>query len=459
MPSDILSLIFEQSLLLASRDHGQSEIVIVLASVCHSWRAACIDAPNLWSHIGPFVRSYDLICLFLQRSRNHPLLIDYYESGEDQRILPLLAQESERWLDVRFAIPPPFYRLLLSIRGRLPLLRTLAWGIPLSWQDDMGTSMNNPDANQAQEDFAGLEIAPALSQFSSDWPYLQGSFPLPWNQLTRLSCSQTHSSKLYSILLLDLPNLSRLRLYQIYNDLVDSEVQVMIPDGHTFALDSLHVRDCDFQILQSVLRIFPNVKKIEIVIWEKVRMRICPIPIMLPILDTLCIRVERYFPYLGQSFKIRAPMLSELEFECNDAMDDDDDEDDDEDDSDEDLLPLWLVGGFGSFMLCFLMELIQEAKCNLTSLKLEMEVDFGSSDMESLLRAVPSLEHLHIALVQQGGYEHVPLAAMTPARSTFPKLKTLYLRLPSSDFTFDEVNQLLAFVSRSTDLEVKFLCK
>ncbi|KAJ3722253.1 hypothetical protein C8R42DRAFT_720633 [Lentinula raphanica] len=456
MSSDILSLIFEQSLLLASRDE-QSEIVIILASVCHSWRAACIDAPNLWSHIGPFVRSYDLICLFLQRSRNHPLRIDYYESGEDQRILPLLAQESERWLDVRFAIPPPFYRLLLSIRGRLPLLRTLAWGIPLSWQDDMGTvGMNNPNANQAQEDFAGLEIAPALFQFSSDWPYLEGSFPLPWNQLTRLNCSKTHFSKLYSILLLNLPNLSRLRLYQIYNDLVDSEVQLMIPDGHTFALDSLHVRDCDFQILQSVLRIFPNVKRVEIVIWEKVRMCNCPTPIMLPILDTLCIRVERYFPYLGQSFKICAPMLSELEFECDNAMDDDDDN---EDDSDEDLIPLWLVGGFGSFMLRFLMELIQEAKCNLASLKLELEVDFDSSDMESLLRAIPSLEHLHIALVQQESYEHVPLPAMTPARFTFPKLKTLHLRLPSSDFTFDEVNQLLAFVSRSTNLEVRLFCK
>ncbi|KAJ3754338.1 hypothetical protein EV360DRAFT_51814, partial [Lentinula raphanica] len=119
--SDILGLIFEHTLRSTHRDE-QCRVVIVLASVCHSWRATCIDAPNLWSRIGPFVHSYDLIRLYLDRSRNHPLSIDYYETGEDERVLPLLGQESERWLDVRLSIPPSFYHLLSSIRGRLPLL-------------------------------------------------------------------------------------------------------------------------------------------------------------------------------------------------------------------------------------------------------------------------------------------------------------------------------------------------
>ncbi|KAJ3753726.1 hypothetical protein EV360DRAFT_87506 [Lentinula raphanica] len=402
--------------------------------------------------VGPFVHSYDLIRLYLDRSCNYPLFIIYYETGEDERILPLLAQESERWLDVRLCIPPPFYRLLSSIRGRLPLLRTLVWRYEEDWWDNMATSgTNDLDTTQPQEDFAGFEIAPALLQFSFDWPYLKDSFPLPWNQLTHLICSDVHCSYLYSILL-NIPHLSQLRLSKIHDDSsIDMEA-----DGHTFApvLASLHVEDCDFQIIQSVLRLIPNVKKIRIVVWERVRMCNCHTPIMLPILDSLSIRVERSLPYLTQSFKIHSPMLSKLELECDDVMDDDDDEDH----GDEEL-PLWLVGGCGTVMLRFLMELVQEANCVLTSLKLEMEVEFDSTAMESLLRVVPSLEHLDIALVQSGGYEHIPLQTMTPACSTFPRLKTLYVRLPSCDFTFEEVNQLLAFVSRSTDLEVKFLCK
>ncbi|KAJ3822683.1 hypothetical protein F5880DRAFT_1613563 [Lentinula raphanica] len=453
-PSDVLSLIFERTLGLIHRNE-QCRFVIVLALVCHSWRATCIDAPNLWSRIGPFVRSYDLVRLYLDRSGNYPLFIDYYETGEDERILPLLAQESERWSDVRLSIPPPFYRYLSSIRGRLPLLRTLFWGYDEDWYDDMATGTNDLDTSQAQEDFAGFKIAPVLTQLSFNCPYLKETFPLPWNQLTHLNCTEIHSSNLYSILL-NIPHLSQLTLYRIYNDSIDMEA-VVPGDGHTFApaLASLHVTDCDFQIIQSVLRMIPNVKKISIVVWERVRMRDCHTPIMLPILDSLSIRVERSLPYLTQSFKIHAPMLSTLELECDDVMD----EDDDEDYSDEELAPVWFVGGCGSAMLRFLMELVQEANCSLTSLKLEMEVDFESTAMESLLRVVPCLEHLEIALVQPEGYDHIPLRAMTPACSTFPRLKTLYLRFPSCDFTFEDVKELLAFVSRSTDLEVKFLGK
>ncbi|KAJ3768116.1 hypothetical protein FB446DRAFT_792571 [Lentinula raphanica] len=413
-----------------------------------------MDAPNLWNRIGPFIHSYDLIRLYLDRSRNYPLFIDYYEIGEDERILPLLAQESERWLDVRLCIPPPFYRFLSSIRGRLPLLRTLFWGYDEDWWNDIATSTDDLDTTQAQEDFAGFEIAPALFRFSFNWPYLKESFRLPWNQLTHLNCSEIHSSYLYSILL-KIPHLSQLFLSKIHNDSTDMEA--VIPDGHTFApaLASLHVVDCDFQIIQSVLRTIPNVRKIGIVVWERVRMRNCHTPIMLPILDSLSIRVERSLPYLAQSFKIHAPMLSTLELECDDVMD----EDDDEDCSDDELAPVGFLGDCGSAMLRVLTELVREANCVLTSLKLEMEVDFDSTAMESLLRVVPSLEHLYIALVQPEGYEHIPLRSMTPACSTLPKLKTVHLRIPSSDFTFDEVNQLLAFVSRSTDLEVKFLCR
>ncbi|KAJ3964628.1 hypothetical protein EV361DRAFT_811880 [Lentinula raphanica] len=126
VPSDILCLIFEHTL-LSLHPHCQGRFAIVLASVCHSWRVTCIDAPNLWSCIDHLPHSYNLICLFLQRSRNLPLSIDYYENGKDERILPLIAQESERWLEVRLDIPPRFYPLLSSIRGRLPLLRTLTW--------------------------------------------------------------------------------------------------------------------------------------------------------------------------------------------------------------------------------------------------------------------------------------------------------------------------------------------
>ncbi|KAJ3717024.1 hypothetical protein C8R42DRAFT_724665 [Lentinula raphanica] len=475
VPSDILSVIFEHTLLLTHRGY-RCKAIIDLASVCHSWRVTCIDAPNLWSQIVHLYRSYDLICLFLQRSRSHPLLIDYYENGVDERILPLLAQESERWLEVYLVIPPAFYPLLSSIRGRLPLLRMLKLGhVSRSWQNDIGTSINH---------FAGFEIAPALSHFSFDSPYLKGLFPLPWIQLTYLRCAKIHASQLYSVLL-SMPHLSELCLARVFNDSIDETV---IPDGHIFRLTSLEVTDCDFQILHSLLRRIPNIEELTILIWERVKMCDYHRPVDLPVLSSLHIQTNRYLPNIAQSFKIHAPMLFKLEFACYKAIYDDDDGDDDEDDDeddggnedsdeegnedgdeegneegnedgneegDEELAPVWWFRG-GSHMLGFLKELIKDASCVLTCLNLELEVDFDSDVMESLLRVVPHLEHLDIELLQRGGYKDLPLQAMTPACSTLPQLRTLCFRIPGTDITIDEVNQLLAFVSGSTDLDVKF---
>ncbi|KAJ3755613.1 hypothetical protein EV360DRAFT_72723 [Lentinula raphanica] len=451
VPPDILSLIFEQTV-FSTWHNDKCGAVIVLASVCHSWRATCIDASNLWSLITHDYRSYDIICLFLQRSRNHPLRIEYYEDGGDERILPRLVQESERWLEVCLVIQPPFYPLLSSIRGRLPLLRLLNWGhgSRFWWQagmqqDDIHTSINN---------FVGFEIAPALSRFSFESPYLRESFPLPWTQLTYLSCAKIHSSNLYSVLL-SMPHLSELSLSQVYNDSIDETV---IPDGHIFKLASLQVADCDFQILHSILRRIPNVEELTIVIWTRVKMCDFHTPIMLPMLNSLHIRTDRYLPNIAQSFKIHAPMLHKLELACHDAIynDNDVDSEDEDGDGDEEMPPVWFLGGCGSVMLRFLTELIKDAKCSLTSFKIEMEVNFDPNAMELLLRILPYLEHLDIGLLEERGYRRLPLQAITPACSTLPKLKTLYFRIPNTDFTVDEVNQLLAFVSGSTGLDVKF---
>ncbi|KAJ3717034.1 hypothetical protein C8R42DRAFT_724675 [Lentinula raphanica] len=447
MPPDILSLIFQYTLLLTHR-YWQCRFVIVLASVSQSWRATCIDTPCLWSRIDPLIHTYDIIRLFLQRSYKCPLFIEYEGGGEDERILPLLVQESERWLEVRFDIARSSYSLLSSIRGRIPLLRTLVLGYTWSEQNDKATDLHTAQVHD-QEEFSGFEIAPSLLEFGFLSPYLKESFPLPWIQLTQLTCSQTHASNLYPILL-NVPNLSHLSLSHIVYDSMDES---LIPDDYTFALAVLHVTDCDFRILHSILRRIPNINVLVIDIWERVSTCDCHTSIILPSLSSLRIQVNRYMPYLAQSFKVHAPMLSELEFECDDVMD----EDNDEDGGDEDLVPLWLVGGLGSAMLRFLTEFIKDAGCVLTSLKLEMEVDFDSIDLESLLRVVPSLEHLDIKSVKQGGHERIPLEAMTPACDTLPNLKTFYLRIPCTDFTFDEVNHLLSFVARSTNLEVKFL--
>ncbi|KAJ3964629.1 hypothetical protein EV361DRAFT_955767 [Lentinula raphanica] len=257
-------------------------------------------------------------------------------------------------------------------------------------------------------------------------------------------------------MLLNMPHLLQLRLFQIRNDSLDESV---IPDGHNSMLASLKVTDCDFQILHSILRMFPSIEELTIVVSKRVKMRDCYTPIMLPYLSSLHIQVNGYLPNMAQSFMIHAPTLSKLEFICDNAMyDDNDNEDDNEDDNDEELPPVWFVGGCGPAMLGFLTVLVRNASCVLTSLKLDMSVDFDSNDMESLLRVVPYLEHLDIAWMQQGLDEHIPLQAMTPACRTFPKLKTLYLGIPSTDFTiaFDEINLLLAFMSRSTDLDVEF---
>ncbi|KAJ3759944.1 hypothetical protein EV360DRAFT_6117, partial [Lentinula raphanica] len=182
---------------------------IMLSSVCNSWRKVCLEAPSLWRRIGPNAHNYHLITLLLERSRDSPLIISYHEQGMGKRILPLLAQHCERWEDVSFIIPTSCFSLLSSIKGRLPLLKSLTWGL-LRSDSELDSAEDFPG-------FSGFEIAPVLQQSQFLFPCPEKLITIPWTQLTDLTCGQVGTFGLYA-LLRHTPNICRLSLLVVLDD-------------------------------------------------------------------------------------------------------------------------------------------------------------------------------------------------------------------------------------------------
>ncbi|KAJ3831330.1 hypothetical protein EV361DRAFT_767045, partial [Lentinula raphanica] len=118
----------------------------------------------------------NIVHLLLERSRSCPLTVYYCHDSDikDAQILPLLAQHSNRWLDVTLLmIPSSAHVLLSSVKGRLPLLRGLIW-------------ISDRDLDDRVLDFPGFEIAPSLYRSHLSLPFLKEMIVLPWSQLTQL---------------------------------------------------------------------------------------------------------------------------------------------------------------------------------------------------------------------------------------------------------------------------------
>ncbi|KAJ2918341.1 hypothetical protein MD484_g2120, partial [Candolleomyces efflorescens] len=112
---------------------------LLLAQICHSWRAVALTTPNLWTTIRIVLRPQskhriELLELFLSRSRDCDLTIGVTKDPKvsDLASFPLpelfiLAQESHRWRVAIFYLPP--YRMywdpLIEAKGKTERLQHL----------------------------------------------------------------------------------------------------------------------------------------------------------------------------------------------------------------------------------------------------------------------------------------------------------------------------------------------
>ncbi|KAJ3817002.1 hypothetical protein F5880DRAFT_1618696 [Lentinula raphanica] len=404
----------------------QWEVLVKLASVCSVWRSVCLGEPLFWTQIGPGLNNLNVIHLFLQRSQSCPLTIYYYHDSEigNVEILPLLAQHSERWLDVTLSVSSSSLILLSSIKGRLPLLEGLIW-IADKHSDDL---QNVPE-------FPGFEIAPSLLRSHLSSPLLKETIVLPWFQLTQLTCDFVRYSSLHSTLPL-MPNLFLLAVRKPFRDSTDG---IISPSASYPRLTSLEVEDCDFQILHSLLHIFPDIRYLTVVVLEGAEPHHLTGSIHLLHLSSIRFEMHQSIPSLSSMIQIYAPNLSELEFH-----------------SEERGMDILSPQASGNSMLRFLMNFLSNARCSLKTLKVAFAVDLDCNEMGSLFRFTPELEIMEISVTH--GMECIPWRSMTPASQMLPKLKTFALHIPCDSVSPETLTDLVAFVRSNNLLEITFVC-
>ncbi|KAJ7604727.1 hypothetical protein DFH06DRAFT_1253896 [Mycena polygramma] len=192
LPMELLGKIFEMCLsphqgpnLSRYHDEGLRRLakhdLLRLSKVYSFWHNTAFGTPRLWSAIvvdtidwwrSPVTRTraLPLLAACLERSGGSPLSVcaslKYDRDGVD--VMNLLGQHSQRWQQISWSYGShDAWRLLVSLKGRLPLLKTL-----------------HLDAQCRVDVF---ETAPALTTVT-----LCGWFDdlpqLPWSQLRHLSC-------------------------------------------------------------------------------------------------------------------------------------------------------------------------------------------------------------------------------------------------------------------------------
>ncbi|KAH7881590.1 uncharacterized protein C8R40DRAFT_1164999 [Lentinula edodes] len=431
LPGDVF--IYVLQLIRYSPTSHWSWQVLVLASVCRRWRNFTIGTPMLWRHIAAPAYGLCFISLLLERSQRCPLVIEYQAARPDNRVLSLLAEHSERWEDVTLYIPPSSYICLSSIRGRLPLLERLS----------LHATVDDPEAYAYP--LSRFENAPVLQSLDLRWFYdhLVREHCVPWTRLTHLRCQSIELSSLHS-LLDNTPTLSRLCVSEISHNLPPSDrsrSEVLTE------LKGLSVIDCELQVVYSLLDRALNLVELGILMNSDPGKANIDIPIILPHLHTLKIQINGIFPGVVNFLVFEAPQLSEIEFSGCHALDNSDDE---LENRFEDIVTS------GRLFIQFLRNFVQGSGCSLVSLTLDCEVDFHASEMMPLFEVLPSLEYLDISVLHMGC---IPFRDMTPASAIFPKLQTLYLRIPPEECLMDDVNDLISLATSSSVLKIRLVAK
>ncbi|KAJ7593928.1 hypothetical protein C8J56DRAFT_424281 [Mycena floridula] len=170
IPPEILSDIFEFYVLDAPLAADQG--AWLLAKVCADWKSITDTSPRVWAHIKIGMSTRRKSCVLQQhlvRSRKCPLNITFMsERQEENVLLDVLKEHSDRWQHVVLHISISAYRGLSSIRGLLPSLRSLCLSVQ--------------SFNASTEIIDAFEIAPLLTR-TEMWNMPELSILLPLAQI------------------------------------------------------------------------------------------------------------------------------------------------------------------------------------------------------------------------------------------------------------------------------------
>jgi hypothetical protein len=209
---EVLSLIFLQTYYASRNYHFGSvrscEAPLIFLQICKQWSAVAYATPELWSSLGYILghvgeksgRDAVMINQWLARAKTCPLWLKLRTSSYfDQSSHPVLETfifHSHRWQHVDFALPPSVFPALNTVKGSLPLLRTLEFTLP----DIFSIDPPRLDA------FGGASSLRSLALLQNIRPRM---VEIPWPQLTQCSiCVDTEGLDVFR----HLSNISKLTL-------------------------------------------------------------------------------------------------------------------------------------------------------------------------------------------------------------------------------------------------------
>ncbi|KIK58850.1 hypothetical protein GYMLUDRAFT_245635 [Collybiopsis luxurians FD-317 M1] len=416
LPVELLIHIF--SIALDAYWFDKTHPVLALASVCAFWHSVAIGTPSFWQKIKIPPSSFDFIKLQLDHSHQHPLIVDVYsETSLDGSLLALLVEHSEQWEEVALTIPEPDYSFLTSVRGRLPRLKRL--------KIDTYYLSEAPD-------FDGFEKAPLLREviFEPLRDRFSSGFPIPYSQLTKLQCIGCPVRLLYPILT-RVPTLVKLEVIAVdYDRFEISSPALAFPN-----LQKATVMECEAPFFYCLLAHTPLLTELWIYGFAGSGRLDLAATLTLPLLRSLVIEVAGFDRYLATVIcSLRAPNLVELDFRGD--LEDNEEED-------------------NGLYLRHIQHFVQNSGCRLQSVRILLKAgDPGTSlAMLSLLGAMPSLDHLVIAIDY---LEHIPFSSLTPVSSVLPNLSTFIIYTAEFD-DLAVLNDLVTFAQRRGELKMQIL--
>ncbi|KAJ7159722.1 hypothetical protein C8R46DRAFT_1287287 [Mycena filopes] len=169
LPPEILSAIFVDPTFDNAATRGALALggqkTDPITAVSFHWRATALSTPQFWSTLSVSVSSKkdisELLRLYLERSKSHPLSLDIWNkesSPPDEAILACLLSTSERWSTLHINLESHYLPSFDAVRGRLPRLESFT----LSGSTITDLSVGTPEIHKTN----GFELAPRLRRLN-----------------------------------------------------------------------------------------------------------------------------------------------------------------------------------------------------------------------------------------------------------------------------------------------------
>ncbi|KAJ7638264.1 hypothetical protein FB45DRAFT_1023068 [Roridomyces roridus] len=245
LPNELLAEIFNvvvrDDFYASARDdfYGRSrvrsgvEYPWIFTRVCRRWNAIALGTQSLWSwvflNMDTIGGAVPATRLFYKRSGNLPLtvkIVERFGGKAPANVLNVALSHADRWQNLGLSLTavslPQVALGLDSVRGHLDALTTLEINVRMGVSD---TTFKSMDSFTAAPNLAAVYLQIYDCYAAASLP----PFPLPWQQLTRLSTTVSCNAEALALL----PRLSRIvelrLLFQDPTDIVPFQNHVTLP--------------------------------------------------------------------------------------------------------------------------------------------------------------------------------------------------------------------------------------